>query len=80
MTEGRVVIRLLDISQSRGSLTSTPCPPEEHYLGLVGHLLPSGVASILCAVSALWRADELLDTKRVLHANETGLRAVRTLG
>ncbi len=38
-----------------------PCTPEKYYPDLLGHLLPSGVASILRAVSALWRADELLD-------------------
>jgi len=39
-----------------------PCPPEKHYPGVLEHLLPSGVASILGAVSPLWGADEFLDS------------------
>ena len=38
------------------------CTPEKHYPGVLGNLLPSGVASILGAVSTLWRVDEFLDS------------------
>jgi len=41
--------------------TRDACTPEKHYPGVLGHLLPSGVVSILGAVSALWRADEFLE-------------------
>jgi len=38
------------------------CPPEKRYPGVLGYLLPSGVANTLGAVSALWRPDEFLDS------------------
>ena len=40
------------------------CPPEKHCPGVLGHFLPSWVASILRAGSALCRADEFLDRTR----------------
>jgi len=53
--------------------SAVSCIPEEHYPGVLGHLLPSGVVSILGAVSALWRADEFLDRMRTKSAEKAGV-------